>query len=198
MLGAEVQHLLRLPDSTNEGASELPPPEEQATHRDRQRSRRRSHQRHCPVEFDQIEISIQVVFGGHRVQDEVEAAEMLLHLHFIGRDHHFVSPQTQRVCGLVRGGRKQHDVGTEGTGEFNSHVTEPAQSHDTYLLSTPHFPMTQRGVRRNARTKQRRRRRQVQLLRYTKYEGFVHHYAVRISAVGHSSQMLVFGVVGEG
>src|SRR5260221_14203629 len=123
MLSAKIQHLLCLPDSADDRTRELPPPEQQATYSQRQRIRRRPYQRQRSVELEQIKIGIQVVFAGNRVEDEVEAARVLLHLRFILRDHDFVSAQTQRVCGLVWGSREEHGVSPESMGELQSHVT---------------------------------------------------------------------------
>jgi len=198
MLGAEIQHLLRLAESADDRAGELTPPEQQTADRERQRRRRCSHKRHRAIEFEQIEISIYVVFGGNCVEDEVEGAEMLSHLRFVFRDHNLVRTQALGVFRFLRRSCKQHDVGAESVGKFHSHVPEAAESYDSYLLAFFHVPVTERGICGDPCAKQRRGRCRIQLFRYAQHKRFVDHDAVGISAVSYATKMFIFRVVGKG
>ena len=80
MLSAKVQHLLRLLNATDGRSSQPATFEYQGKSRDRQRVFGRTDERQRSVPFQQFQLSIQVVLGGHGVQDEVEAVEMFLHL----------------------------------------------------------------------------------------------------------------------
>src|ERR1700690_547909 len=89
-------------------------------------------------------------------------------------------------------------MSAEGVGEFNSHVAKSTEADDPNLLSFSYIPVAQRGIGGDARTEQRRSRGQVQLVRDAQREGLVDHDAVGIAAVGDATEMLVFGVIGEG
>src|SRR6266480_6163117 len=81
--------------------------------------------------------------------------------------------------------------------EFHSHVPEAAEPNHPDLLSFAHIPMTQWGICRNARTKQRSRSCQIQLVGNSQHERLIHHDAVRIAAECYPSENLVLGVIRE-
>src|SRR5260370_31275034 len=86
----------------------------------------------------------------------------------------------------------------ESFGKFHSHVPEATKAHNADFLTFADIPVAQRRIRSNARAQQRRRARQIQLVRHAQHERFAHHNAVRISAVSHAAKNLVLRVVGEG
>ena len=49
------------------------------------------------VDAEQIDIGVDVVIGGDGVEDEVEAAGVLLHLVGVARDDDFVGAEAERV-----------------------------------------------------------------------------------------------------
>src|SRR5208282_5328376 len=117
---------------------------------------------------------------------------------FIPRDYHFVSAEPECVLRLVRRSRKQYDMGAERMGEFHSHMTQAAQAHDAHLLPFLYIPVPQRRIRRDARTEQRSRSRQIQILGDSQRESLGDDNALRVAAVGPATDLLVFRVVGEG
>ena len=54
-----------------------------------------------PSSAEQVEIGVDVVIGGDGVEDEVEAARVLLHLVGIAGDDDFVGAEPERVLLLV-------------------------------------------------------------------------------------------------
>src|ERR1700733_1900774 len=134
---------------------------------------------------------------GNRVQNEVKAAGMFLHLGFILRDDNFVRPELERIGSLVWRLREQHNMCAESVGELDTHVSQAAEANDADLLALANLPVAQRGISRNARAEQRSSRSQVQLVRNPERKGFVNHDAVGIAAIGHAAEMLLLGVVGE-
>ena len=104
---------------------------------------RRAHQGHRAVELQQLQIGIQVVVGGDGVENEVEAADMLLHLGFVLGDDDFVGAEADRVGRFIWGRGEQDDVGAEGFGEFHAHVTEAAEADNPDLLSFADIPVAQ-------------------------------------------------------
>ena len=75
--GAEVQHLLRLGDSADARAGEVAARQDQIEGGHRQRLFGRADQRERAVQFQQAQVGIDVVLGGNRIEDEVEAALLL-------------------------------------------------------------------------------------------------------------------------
>jgi hypothetical protein len=84
------------------------------------------------------------VVRGHGVQDEIEAAGVLLHLVHISGDHNFVGAKPQCVLSLAGGCGEDDHVGSEGAGELHAHVAQPTQAHDPDLLALGDAPVPQR------------------------------------------------------
>ncbi len=65
------------------------------------------------VAAEQVDIGVDVVLGGDGVEDEVEAAGVLLHLVGIAGDDDLVGAEAERVLLLVGRGGEDDDVGSE-------------------------------------------------------------------------------------
>ena len=94
----------------------------------------RAHQRQRPVELQELEIRVQIVVRRSRVEDEIEAPSVLLHLICIFRYDHFVRAEASSVRRLIRRRRKQNRVRAEGVSELHAHMSQAAQGHDADLL----------------------------------------------------------------
>jgi len=103
--------------------------------------------------------------GGNCVQDEVENWRRA-----------FASPpawwkrplhhaQTLRVGNLFRRCGEQHYTRAESLGKFNAHMPEAAESDNSYVLTFANIPVAQGRIGGDARTEQRRRSREVELVR---------------------------------
>ncbi len=101
-------------------------------------------------------IHIEIVLGGDRVEDKVEAVGGSLYLLGVRRDEEVLGAQLFRILFLGGGGAHDRDVRAKGYGELHAHMTEAAQTDDGYLMSLADLPVTERGVGRDARTKQGR------------------------------------------
>ena len=77
---AEVEHLLRLGDAANRRAGEAAASHDEAESGDGQRFLGRADQGDVAVAREQVDVGIDVVLGGDAIEDEVEAARVLLHL----------------------------------------------------------------------------------------------------------------------
>src|SRR5947209_17681383 len=122
---------------------------------------------------------------------------MLLHLSFILGQHDFVCPEAQRVGGFVRRGREEHDMRAECIAEFQSHMSQAPEPYYTQLLPFPHVPMAQRRVGGDTRAEQRSSSGRIKRIRHSQRERFIHHYALRVAAIGYASENFVFAVVRE-
>src|SRR4029077_16717807 len=83
MLSTEVEHFLCFADSANSGTGQLTALHQQTEDLNFRRFGRRSHERQGAIALEQVEISIQVVLGGNRIQNEVKAVAVLLHFSFV-------------------------------------------------------------------------------------------------------------------
>src|SRR5258706_795832 len=198
ILGAEVQHLLRFPDTADGGAGQAAALHNQIEASDWGRLLRGAHQRHGAVKLQQPEIRIQVVFGRDRVEDKVETFRMFFHLGVIFRNHYLISSEAQSVGGFAWGRGEKHDVSAEGMGKFHPHVPKPAKADDADFLSFADLPMAQRRIRGDARAKKRCCAGGIQSIAHPQDIVFVYNDAVRVAAVGDSAEDLVLTVVRQG
>src|SRR5258707_538560 len=90
---------------------------------------------------------------------------------------------------------EQNDMRAESVGEFDAHVTESTKSDDADFFSFADFVKTKWRICGDACAEQGSRSSQIQILRHTQHEGFVHDDAFRIAAVSHETGVLVFAVV---
>ena len=100
----------------------------------------RADQREVAVAAEQVEVGVDVVLGGDGVEDEVEAAGVLLHLVGVAGDDDLVRAEAQRVLLLAGRGGEDDDVGAERAGELHAHVAQPAEADDADLLALGRRP----------------------------------------------------------
>ena len=81
VLAAEVEHLLGFGDATDGRAGEAAAAHDEGEGRDGQRLFRRADQGDVAISAEQVDVGVDVVIGGDGVEDEVEAARVLLPSH---------------------------------------------------------------------------------------------------------------------
>jgi hypothetical protein len=129
VLGAEVEHLLRLREAADERARQPPVLEDEVENVGRgMRLSRRADEGHGAVALEKDEVGVEVVRSRDGVEDEVEAVDVLLHGIGVLRYHDLVGAEAQAVLGLARGGGEQHHVGTHGMGQLHGNVPEAAET----------------------------------------------------------------------
>ena len=116
----------------------------------------RADQGEVAVAAEQVDVGVDVVLGGDGVEDEVEAAGVLLHLVGVAGDDDLVGAEAQRVFLLARRRGEDDDVGAERMGELHAHVAQPAETDDADLLALGHAPVAHRRVGRDPGAEQRR------------------------------------------
>lgn len=157
MLRAEVEHLLCLANPTDQRARDTAALEDEPEYVwRRMRFGRCADQRHRAIALQQLEVGIQLMRGGDRVQDEVELAGMAGQLRGVCGNAHLVRPEAQAVGDLGGRGGEQHDVCAHRVSQFDAHVAEAAEADDTNLLAGSGTPVTQRGIGGDAGTEQGR------------------------------------------
>ena len=101
MLPAEVEHLLGFGDTADGRTREAAATHNQAECGYVERLLRRADEGDVAVAAQQIDVSVDVVIGSDSVEDEVEAAGVLLHLVRIARDDDLVCSEAKCVFLLV-------------------------------------------------------------------------------------------------
>ena len=141
VLAAEVEHLLGFGDAADGRAGEAAAAHDQAEDGNGERLLRRADQGEVAVAAQQIEVSVDVVIGGDGVEDEVEAAGVLLHLVGIAGDDDFVRAEAKRVVFLVGRSGEDDDVGSEAWANFTPMWPSPPRpTMPTFLpLVTPQW-----------------------------------------------------------
>src|SRR5580704_6123752 len=107
---------------------------------------------------------------------------MFFHFRLVLGNNDLMRPQPQRVGRLIRRSSEHDDVGAESIGEFDAHMAKTAKPDDTDLLSLSYFPVTQRRIRGDPCTQERRDRRGLQIPRNFEYERLVDNDALGIPA----------------
>jgi hypothetical protein len=102
--------------------------------------------------LEKVEVGVDVVLCGNRIEDEVEAPGVRLHLLCVRGNNHLVRSESQRILPLSRRGGEDHRVGTEGMCEFHPHVTQAPEAHDPDLHARGNPRTLQRGVGRDSGT----------------------------------------------
>jgi hypothetical protein len=115
---AEIEYFPGFPDSANCGTRKLSTLHQQTEDLNYRWLGRRSHQRHGAVAPEQVKVSIQIVLGENRVQDEIKAVDVLFHLRLALRDDNFVYTHPPRVGQFVRRPREQHGMRAKGVCEL--------------------------------------------------------------------------------
>src|SRR6185503_1113723 len=103
--------------------------------RDRERFRRRTDKRDCPIAREQLEISRNVVFSRDSIEDEIESAGVLLHLVRIARDNNFISAETLCVLFLIRRSREDDDVRSQCICNLHAHMAQSTDTNDSHFLA---------------------------------------------------------------
>ena len=150
----------------------------------RKRLRGRADQGQVAVAAEQVEIGVDVVVGGDGVEDEVEAAGVLLHLVGVAGDDDFVGAEAERVLLLAGRGGEDDDVGSERMGELHAHVAQPAEADHADLLALGDAPVAHGRVGRDPGAEQRRGSGEVEVGGDAQDEVFVDDDAVGVAAVG--------------
>jgi hypothetical protein len=102
LLAAEVEHLLGLGDAADERAGEAFAAKEQAKGGNGQRFVRCADEGERAVDLEEVEVGVDVVIGGDGVEDEVEAAGVLLHLVRVAGDDDLVGSEAQGIVFFAR------------------------------------------------------------------------------------------------
>ncbi len=198
MLGTEIEHLLRLLDATDQRTHQLPAPEHQVCHvRCRMRIARHAEQAHCTITLEQLQIVIQIMRRGHRIQNEIHTAGVLLHFLVILRHHHFIGTQTPGIFGLARRSCKQHDMRTKSMRQLNGHMSKPAEADNADPVTRTDAPEIQRRIRGNTGAEQRRGSSRIELVRDMQHEILIDHDLGRVTTVSHLAGMRIRTVVSQ-
>ena len=103
------------------------------------------------------------MISGDSVQNEVEAASVLLHLVRIAGDDDLVCSEAERVFLLVGRRREDDDVGSQRMGKLHAHVTQPAKTDHANFLARGDAPVPHWRVSSDASAKQRSGSRKLQV-----------------------------------
>src|SRR6185312_1017916 len=141
VLAAEIEHLLRFRDSADKRAGELATLVDQAEHLNGQWLWRASYHAQGAITLEQLEIGIDVVRSRDRVEDEVKAVELTIHLVLVFRNHNFICAQALCVFFLVGRCGEQHNFRSHGVSQLEAHVAEAAQADYAHSLPFADFPM---------------------------------------------------------
>src|SRR6266542_330869 len=95
LLSAEVEHLLRFANAADRRSGEAATPEQEAEGGDAERLLRRADEGDVAVAAEELDVRVDVVIGGHGVEDEIEAAGVLPHLVGVARDDDLVGAEAE-------------------------------------------------------------------------------------------------------
>ena len=194
----KIEHLLSLANAADGRAGEAAASEDKAEGGHSKRLLRCANKRKVAVAAEQVEIGVDVVIRGDRIEDEVETTSVLLHLVGVTGDDDFVGAEAQRIFLFAGRGGEDHDVGSERMGKLHAHVAQSAETDHTNFLAPRHAPAAQGRVGCDPGAEERRGPGWIEIGGYPQNEVFVDDDAVRISTIGNAPEVLVRGVEGEG
>ena len=184
MLGAEIEHLLRLADAADARAGEGAPVAEEAEHLDGQRFGRGSNAHEGAVQAKQPQVRVHVDDRADRVDDQVEAIAQLGERRGIARGEVVVGAKPEAVFLLAQRLREHGHVGTHRVRDLDGHVAEPAHSDDGDLRAGAGVPVRERRVCRDAGAQQWRSRFVRDALGDLEHEVLDDHDVRRVAALG--------------
>src|SRR3954468_18414172 len=156
VLGAMVEHLLRLGDTADERALESAAREDERERLDRHCLGRRADDHHRSARPEHAEVLVVVVRRGDGIDDDVELAREFLERRLVARALEVGSAEPTRV-GLLGLRRAEHrHLRAHRRGQLDAHVAEPAEADDADLVTFLHAGLLQRRVRGDAGAEQRR------------------------------------------
>jgi hypothetical protein len=131
-------------------------------------------------------------------EDEVEAADMLLHLLGIPGDDHLVRAEIQCIPTLSIGDGEGDRVRAHRMRELDTHMAEPADPDDAHLHAGADLPVAQRRVGRDARAQERGHGSQLLLgMADPEHELVIDDDALRIAAQRVAGLVLDRRIVGQ-
>ena len=197
MFPAKIQHFLRFANAAIR-AGQAATTHQQIERGNWKRLVRRSDEDQRAIALQQREIRVQVVVRGDGIQDEVEAAQMLLHFCFVFGDDDFIGAQSARILRFVGRSGEEDGVRAKRVGELQAHVAQSTETNNANLLALANLPVAQRRVGGDAGAKKRRRTGGIQIFGHAQDVGFIDDDAVRISTVRDAAEELVLTVVSKG
>ncbi|EXI66032.1 MAG: hypothetical protein AW08_02771 [Candidatus Accumulibacter adjunctus] len=151
MVGAEIEHLLRLAYATDQRTGDPAALEDQVEDvRRRVWFCRGADQDHRAVALEQLQIGVELVRCGHGIQDEIELVGQRSHLFAAAGDAYRVGTEAFAVGDLARRGGEQDDVGAHRVRDPDAHVAESAEPDDAHLAPRSDAPVAQWRVGRDA------------------------------------------------
>jgi hypothetical protein len=138
VLGAEVEHLLGLGDAADQRAGDRRRFMIRLNTGRRMRRARARRPGHGAVALQQLSEGVQVVAGGHRVQDEVEAVGVRA-ISSGPRHHHLVGAQRSASSRLPGEVVNSTTCAPMACGQLDAHVAQPAEPTTPTFLPGPTF-----------------------------------------------------------
>ena len=193
----EIQHLLCFRNTSDGGTGKVATWKNQVERSHRQRVFGHSYECKRAVQFQEVQVSVDVMLGRNGIKDKIEAGLVFLHGVGILGNNNLVRAEAEAIGDLAGRSGEQYHMRAESAGEFYSHVTKSAQSNNANLLARAYFPMSQWRVGGDACTEQRSGGSQIQSSRHAQDKRFIHDNIGGVPAVSLTTEMFVGAVVRE-
>mmetsp|Transcript_37019 Transcript_37019/g.69031 ORF Transcript_37019/g.69031 Transcript_37019/m.69031 type:complete len:379 (+) Transcript_37019:57-1193(+) len=191
VLGAEVQHLLCLTDSTDHRACDRLALWDEAEGMEAQWLRRHAHHDKFPVLLQESQVGRDVVVSRDGVNDEVQGAGSCVHFLLLGHHHKLVGLQLlHRLVALALAARQDGDLTAPSLPDENSHGTKATKASHAQLHAGLEAVVSHGRVDGHAGAKQRRGACQVQGVGDPADVILVHHNALGVAAIGWLAPIL--------
>src|SRR6185437_11002225 len=154
-------------------------------------------QYHRRVSLEQAEVHVQIVGRRYRVDYEVESRGQGRQILRILRHDEVIGAEAARILFLRSGGAQHRNVRTHRRGEFDSHVTETAQSNHTDPLAGSDLEATKWRIGRDTGTQQRCDAFERKIVRNREQVILVDHDPGRVAAVSRRLSIVLDAVVGH-
>ena len=195
MLSAEIQHLLGLGDTADGRTTQAAPHTEQREHRHHHRVLRCAEFDEHTVEIQQSEVPAQIQIGRDSVEDDVEGVAQILERVAVAGGVVGLGAQAKSVLHLLQRLRQHRHLGAHCRGQFDSQMSQSAQTDDPDPGARSDLPVPQRRIGGDPGAQQRRRGIQGQRGGNGEDVVLVDHDAAAVATVGRCA-VLADSVVG--
>ncbi len=151
-----------------------------------------------PVPLEDLQVGVEVVGRGDRVEDKVEAAPNASIAAGSVETTTSSAPRARASASLSGEVVERHHLGPQRAGQLDADVPEPAEADDADPGAGPDAVVAQRRVGGDAGAQQRRRRRQVDLGTDLQREVLVDDDLVRVAAGGGPAGLILDAAIGVG
>ena len=186
VLSAEVEHLLSLLDTTDEGTSEAASTEDQREGSNGGGVLGSADKHHGAITLQEVDVLVKADVSRDSVDNKVEGTLERLESLGIRGSECLGGTEALHVIDLGEGLGKRNDVGTHLGSDLDGHVTETTATDNSDALARATLPVSQRRVNGDTSAQERSSLSERKAVRNAKDEVLVDHDDIGVTTISHT------------